>query len=154
MNSGNKHLAALFTLSLAILAQPAAARDVTAELPSELRALLQKEMVQVDAAMKSIHGAIIRGNHQVVKEKGRAIHESFILEQSMTPEKRKALKSAVPKKFLKLDQQFHQLAARLADSGGAKDTARQQKIFGQMTQACVTCHSRYVSDRFDGLDGQ
>lgn len=154
MISGNKHLVALFTLSLAVLAQPVTAQDVTAELPSELRALLQEEMVQVDAAMKSIHGAIIRGNHKLVEKKGRAIHDSFILEQSMTPEKRKALKAAVPKEFLKLDQQFHQLAARLADSGAARDTAKQQEIFGQMTQACVTCHSRYVSERFDGLGGQ
>ncbi len=154
MSSGNKVLFALFTFGLAVMAQPVAARDVTTELPAELRALLQEEMVQIDAAMKSIHSAMIRGQHQVVQAKGQAIHDSFILEQSMTPEKRKALKAAVPKAFLKLDQQFHQLARQLANSAGARNTAKQQEIFAQMTQACVTCHSRYVDERFDGLKQQ
>jgi hypothetical protein len=64
---------------------------------------------------------------------------------------RKTLKSAAPKGFLKLDQEFHELAAQLSESGKAKDTGKQLEVFGQMTQACVTCHSRYVSSRFDGL---
>jgi cytochrome c556 len=154
MTTGRKRLLALFTLGLTALAPSASAHDVTADLPPGVRGLLQQEMVQVDAAMKTVHGAIIRGDHETVKEQGRMIHDSFILEQSMTPEKRQALKAAVPAEFLELDQEFHGLAARLADSGRTGNTARQQEIFGQMTQACVTCHSRYVRGRFDGLDGQ
>ncbi|MFO7550888.1 MAG: hypothetical protein R6W80_05750 [Haliea sp.] len=111
-------------------------------------------MVQIDAAMQVIHGAIVRGEHEVVEKQGMAIHDSFILQQSITPEQRKALKAAVPDGFLQLDQGFHALAARLSDSGGRKDTAAQLQIFGELTQTCVTCHSRYVSERFDGLDKQ
>lgn len=150
----NKRLLALCALGLAFLAPPVPAQDVTADLPPELRELLQKEMVQVDAAMKAIHGAIIRGDHETVEEQGQAIHDSFILKQSMTPEKRKALKAAVPGEFLKLDQEFHELAARLSGSGSKQDTADQLKIFGEMSQACVACHSRHVSERFGGLNGQ
>jgi DNA-binding GntR family transcriptional regulator len=148
---GSNRTLALGMLSLALLAQPAPAKDVTSELPGEVRALLQKEMVEVQAAMKSIHGAIVRGRHEVVKEKARAIHESFILKQSMTSDMRKKLKAAVPKEFLKLDQKFHKLAARLSESGKAEDTGKQLDIFGNMTRTCVTCHSRYVNDRFEGL---
>ncbi len=150
----NKRLFALGTLCLTFLSQSASAQDVTAELPPEVRSLLQREMVQIDAAMKSIHGAIVRGDHDVVEKQGKAIHDSFILQQSITPEGRKALKNAVPEGFLQLDQGFHALAAQLSDSGGRKDTAAQLKIFGQLTQACVTCHSHYVYERFGGLDTQ
>ncbi|MDO8863624.1 hypothetical protein Q6D67_18180 [Haliea sp. E1-2-M8] len=150
----NKRFLALCILCLAFLAQAASAQDVTAELTPEIRGLLQKEMVQVDAAMKVIHGAIIRGDHEVVEKQGKAIHDSFILQQSITPEERKALKAAVPDEFLKLDQGFHELAVQLSESGGRKDTADQLKIFGQLTQACVTCHSRHVSERFGGFNTQ
>lgn len=149
-----KQIFILGTLCLSILAQPASAQDVTAELPPEIRSLLQEEMVQIDAAMKVIHGSIVRGEHEVVEKQGKAIHDSFILQQSLTPEGRKALKNAVPDEFLQLDQGFHALAAELSSSGGRKDTAAQLKIFGQLTQACVSCHSRYVSERFDGFDAQ
>lgn len=148
---GTSRTLALGLLSLTLLTQPVAAQDVTTELPEEVRALLQEEMVQVQAAMKSIHGAIVRGQHEVVREKGQAIHDSFILKQSMTPDMRQTLKAAAPKEFLKLDQKFHKLAARLSESGKEEETGKQLEIFGKMTQACVTCHSRYVSDRFDGL---
>ncbi|QIB66535.1 cytochrome c [Kineobactrum salinum] len=150
----SKRFFAIGALCLSCLAQAASAQDVTAELPPEVRSLLQKEMLQIDAAMKVIHGSIVRGEHEVVEKQGKAIHDSFILQQSITPEGRKALKNAVPEGFLQLDQGFHALAAQLSDSGGREDTAAQLKIFGQLTQACVTCHSRYVSERFDGLDAQ
>lgn len=154
MTFTNKRLFALGTLCLSFLAQPASAQDVTAELPPEVRSLLQKEMVEIDAAMQVIHGAIVRGEHEVVEKQGKAIHDSFILQQSITPEQRTALKAAVPDGFLQLDQGFHALAARLSDSGGRKDTAAQLQLFGQLTQACVSCHSRYVSERFDGFGAQ
>lgn len=154
MPAANARFFAVCTLSLALLGQAVLAKDVTADLPREIRGLLQKEMLQVEAAMKTIHGAIIRGDHRIVEEQGQAIHDSFILKQSMTPEQRKSLKAAVPREFLMLDQEFHEMAARLSDSGARKDSADQVTLFGQMTQACLTCHSRHVSERFDGLDGQ
>ena len=148
----HKKLSTFCALSLCFMAPPVLAQDVTVGLPSEIRALLQQEMVQVDAAMKAIHGAIVRGDHEVVATKGQAIHDSFILKKSMTPGERKTLKAAVPKEFLELDQEFHQLAADLSGGGDNRNTAEQMRSFAQMTQACVTCHSRYVSARFNGLE--
>ncbi|QIB66489.1 hypothetical protein [Kineobactrum salinum] len=136
------------------LTRVASAQDVTAELAPDIRGLLQKEMVQVDVAMKVIHGAIVRGDHEVVDKKGREIHDSFILQQSITPDQRKALKAAVPDEFLKLDQRFHVLASQLSDAGSRKNTEDQLKIFGQLTQACVMCHSGHASERFQGFDSR
>lgn len=70
----------------------------------------------------------------------------------MTPEKRRILKAALPQAFLELDQEFHELAAGLSVSGNRRDAAEQMRIFAHRAQACVTCHSRHVGERFGGLD--
>ncbi|KAA8983531.1 cytochrome c [Halospina sp. K52047b] len=142
--------ALLVTITLAVL--PAQAEDVTSELTPKLRGLLQKEMVGIEAAMKEVYSAIIRGNHEVVQEKGQAIHDSFILDQELTQEDRKTLKASVPKAFLKLDQKFHKQAAQLSEAGNAENTRKQKKVFDQMTNSCVSCHSRFVNERFSGLN--
>lgn len=72
-------------LCLFFVAPPALAEDVTAALPSEIRTLLQQEMLEIDAVMKEIHGAIVRGGHEVVAAKGQAIHDSFILKKIHDP---------------------------------------------------------------------
>lgn len=141
--------ALLITMTLAIL--PAQAEDVTSELNPKLRGLLQKEMIGVEAAMKEVYSAIIRGNHEVVAERGQAIHDSFILDQELTREDRKTLKASVPKAFLKLDQKFHRQAAKLSEAGNSENTRKQKKVFDRMTNSCVACHSRFVDERFSGL---
>lgn len=136
-------------MTLAIL--PAQAEDVTSELNPKLRGLLQKKMIGIEAAMKEVYSAIIRGNHEVVQTKGQAIHDSFILAQELTDKDRKALKAAAPKAFLKLDQRFHKQAAKLAQAGEEGHTKKQKQLFDRMTNSCVNCHSRFVNERFSGL---
>lgn len=136
---------------LTLVAVPAAAEDVTAELTTKLRGLLQKEMIEIEAAMKDVYSAIIRGNHELVTEKGQAIHDSFILAQELTAEDRQALKAALPEAFLKLDQKFHGQAEKLAAAGENENTGEQKRLFDRMTDTCVSCHSRFVDERFSGL---
>ena len=140
--------------ALTLVAVPAAAEDVTSELNPKLRGLLQKEMIGIEAAMKDIYSAIIRGNHGLVNEKGQAIHDSFILAQELTDEDRQALKAAVPRAFLKLDQKFHKQAEKLAEAGKEKNTGKQKQLFDRMTDACVSCHSRFVNERFISNGGR
>lgn len=139
----------LIAFTLTVL--PAQAEDVTSELDPKLRGLLQKEMIGIESAMKEIYSAIIRGNHDVVEKKGQAIHDSFILAQELTDADRKALKAAVPMAFLKLDQKFHGQAAELSEAGSEKNTRKQKQLFDRMTNSCVSCHSRFVNERFSGL---
>ncbi|WP_417544253.1 hypothetical protein [Marinobacter sp.] len=35
-----------------------------------------------------------------------------------------------------------------------QDTRAQAETFNRMTESCVACHSRYVTDRFEGLKEQ
>lgn len=142
----------LCTLLIALTTLPAQAKDITSELTPKLRDLLQQEMTGVETAMKDVYSAIIRGNHDVVHKKGQAIHDSFILDQKLTKQDRKDLKSAVPKSFLKLDQRFHKQAEKLAEAGNEENTQKQKQLFDRMTDACVSCHTRFVNERFSGLD--
>ena len=140
---------ASLALSGAVAAEP-----VGPDLTDKLRGLLVKEMVEVEMAMKETYSAIIQGRHDEVAQKGQAIHDSFILEQSLTKQDRQDLKAAVPEGFLQIDERLHQLAATLAEAGKQKDTQTQVNTFNRMTESCVACHSRYATDRFEGLEGQ
>ncbi len=131
-----------------------AAEPVGPQLPDKLRGLLVKEMIEVEAAMRETYSAIIQGKHDEVAQKGQAIHDSFILEQSLTEQDRQDLKAAVPGEFLQMDERFHQLSASLAEAGRQQNTQEQIEVFNRMTESCVACHSRYVTDRFEGLQEQ
>lgn len=131
-----------------------AAEPVGPQLTEKLRGLLVKEMVEIEAAMQETYSAIIQGRHDEVARNGQAIHDSFILEQSLTQQDRRDLKDAVPAEFLQLDARLHQLSASLAEAGRQQNTPQQVDLFNQMTQSCVACHSRYVTDRFEGLKAQ
>ncbi|MFG6158816.1 hypothetical protein ACGTNG_08410 [Halomonas sp. 1390] len=131
-----------------------AAEPVGPDLTEKLRGLLVKEMVEIEAAMQATYSAIIQGRHDEVAGHGQAIHDSFILEQSLTQQDRRDLKDAVPAAFLQLDARLHELAASLAEAGRQRNTPKQVDVFHHMTQSCVACHSRYVTDRFAGLEAQ
>jgi len=120
-------------------------------LSPKLRGLLVQEMVEIQFAMQVVFSAIVQGNHATVAQQGQAIHDSFIMAQSLTEQDRQDLVASVPEGFLQMDKRFHQLAASLAKAGEQKDTQEQVKVFSWMTESCVACHSRYVTDRFDGL---
>lgn len=147
----NKLLGA-FLLCLAVSGAPMAAEPVTPKLTDKLRQLLQEEMRAVQGAMTSIHSAMVMGQHASVAESAQQIHDSFILQQSLTEQDREDLMSAVPAGFIDLDKNFHKLAASLADAGRNEDTQEQRILFNKMTRSCIECHGTYVSGRFTGLN--
>lgn len=141
-------------IALAVLILPLktlAADPVTPKFTDKLSRLLQQEMRSVQSAMASIHVSMVTGQHEQVATKAQQIHDSFILKQSLTQQDKKDLMSAVPEGFVKLDKDFHRLAAGLAEAAKSKDIQRQYELYNEMTGSCIACHSKYVSDRFDGL---
>lgn len=141
----------ILVILLAAPAQAMAAEPVTPQLTPKLDRLLRQEMRAIDRAMGTILSAIVTGDHATVADQAERIHASFILKQELTPADKRDLKAAVPKAFLKLDQAFHRDAAKLAEAARAGDARRELAVFRKMSRACVTCHSRFVSDRFPGL---
>ncbi|HDZ73404.1 MAG TPA: hypothetical protein ENH55_11685 [Aurantimonas coralicida] len=129
-----------------VLAQ--SAEPVSPKLTDTLRDLLRKEMVSIEDASKQILSALVAGDNARVAELAQRIHDSFILQQSMTPEDRKNLMAAVPKGFVEQDRAFHAISAALTDAARSGDRAQQQEEFGKMIEACSACHAEYATDRF------
>lgn len=143
-----RKLSLLAAFFMALSATSTANEPVTPKLTDKLRQLLQEEMRAIQSAMTSIHTAMVTGQHTTVAEQAQQIHDSFILQQSLTEQDRRDLTSAVPAGFIDLDMEFHQLAASLAEAGRNEDTQEQRTLFDSMTRSCIECHGKYASSRF------
>lgn len=144
-------LAMGFVFASGVSATAQEENPVSPELTPKLRDLLRKEMLSVEEASKQILSALIAGDDVRVADLAQQIHDSFILKQSMTPQDKQDLMSAVPKDFVTRDRAFHELSAGLAEAGRDSDRTRQQEEFGRMIEACTACHALYATDRFPKL---
>jgi hypothetical protein len=148
---------ALFSLAagLALLSGfPATAQQVqpvSPELTPKLRDLLRREMLSIEEASRQIMSHLIAGEDAKVADLAQQIHDSFILQQSMTPEDKQDLMAAVPEDFVTRDRAFHTLSADLAKDARDGDRSAQHQTFSQMIEACTACHALYATDRFVAL---
>lgn len=134
-----------------VAASAQAAEPVGPKLTPKLRDLLRQEMTEVLIASQDILGALATGDHATVAGQAQQIHDSFILQQSLTEQDRQDLMTAVPPEFVELDRAFHETSAELAAAARAEDVGQELSAFDQMTEACTACHGRFASDRFPGL---
>lgn len=144
-------LAVAFGLVLGLPAAGQEAGPISPDLTPKLRDLLRKEMLSIEQASRDILSALIAGNDARVARLAQQIHDSFILQQSMTPEDRQDLMAAVPEDFVTRDRAFHKLSADLAQAGRDRDRDAQHAQFGRMIEACTACHGLYATDRFPEL---
>ncbi|MCL4685672.1 cytochrome c [Myxococcota bacterium] len=118
------------------------------KLTPKLQDLLRQEMLSVQQASQDILLALVSGDDARVAERAQKIHDSFILQQSMTPEDRAHLMAVAPEDFVTRDRAFHGLSAELATAARAGDRPAQRERFRRMIDSCVECHERYATDRF------
>ncbi|HEX6142263.1 MAG TPA: hypothetical protein VFZ01_06075, partial [Geminicoccaceae bacterium] len=85
-----------------VVAPGGAAQPVGPELTPKLRDLLRQEMASVLVASQEILGAVVTGDHATIADRAQQIHDSFILEQSLSDQDREDLMSAVPPEFVEL----------------------------------------------------
>lgn len=136
--------------ALAQVAGPAA-EPVSPKLTTRLQELLRQEMLSINKASQEIFTALVAGDDERVATLAQQIHDSFILRQSMTPEDKAHLMAAVPDDFVKMDREFHEISAKLAQAARANNRPLQMQHFVRMTNACAACHTRYATDRFAGF---
>ena len=147
-----KYMAGLAMAALITLQSPTyGGEPVGPKLTTRLKDLLANEMQQVAQAAADLALAIASGDHDTAKELGVAVHDSFILKQSLTDQDKKDLMGAVPPAFVALDREFHAVAGKLAHAAEAGDSQLQSFYFSEMLRSCVTCHAAFASDRFPGL---
>lgn len=136
---------------VAVAGQPATT-NIGAELPPKLRGLLIQEMQEIQQASQQIQAAMVQGQHEIVAERAQAIHDSFIMAQQMTDEDEQILLDTLPAAFVERDQELHELSAGLADAARNEDMKEQTRLFSELINGCVACHTKYASGRFPGLD--
>jgi hypothetical protein len=124
---------------------------VTARLSPEVRSVIVQEMQAIDAAMRTIHSALVAGDHATVAREAHHIHDSFVLAQTLSPAQRDEIGRVLPPSFVAADRQLHQLAARLAVAAEESDAHLARLWFQEMTRACQACHAEHAAPRFPGL---
>ena len=148
----NSLFAALVLFALtAVSATAGNEGPVGPRLTPKLKELIVQEMQLVLQASGQIYMAIVTGDHETVATQAIKIHDSFIMKRSLTEQDKKDLIEAVPPAFIALDAKLHETAARLAHAAEQKDVELETVFFAKMTEACVSCHTAYASDRFPSL---
>ncbi len=121
-------------------------------LSPHLRALLIKEMLALQTGMQSIIPAYVSGNWSEIERIADKMESSFILKQSLTNEQEKELHTSLSSSFLKLDQQFHYLSGMLKHVAKNKKTELVGFYFSKLSEACVSCHALYATNRFPAFE--
>lgn len=121
------------------------------KLPENLLQLLQQEMQQIESGMQLLLNYLSRGDAKNAADISMQIHNSFILKQSLSKEQLQQLVSLFPTGFIHMDRAFHGQAKKLSEAVAQNDFTTSIKIYGDMVQACVSCHQQYAQDKFPGL---
>ncbi len=116
-----------------------------------LQTLLRDEMRAVQTAMNTLVTALPQGDWPTVAITAKAIHDSFIFQQKLTPKDRDILHHSLPAAFIHLDQGFHQRAIKLHEAAADNDAELSLYHYARLLETCVQCHQRYATHRFPGL---
>ncbi len=148
--------AAAISIMAGITLDAGAAEDlqpIGPKLTPRLKQMLSEEMLSVKQSAKMILDGLIIGDHPLVATQAQQIHDSFILQRSLTEQDKKDLMKAAPPEFLKLDGQFHQTALKLAEAARHKDYELQRFYYSRLVDSCQSCHSQFATDKFPAFSG-
>jgi len=155
----NKTFAAYFVAAAIMSAfeiNPVDAKDpdpIGPKLTPRLKQMLAEEMLSVKQASKQILDGLVVGDHSLVATQAQQIHDSFILERSLTEQDKKDLMKAAAPEFLMLDSQFHMTAKKLSEAALHKDYELQRIYYSRLVDSCQTCHSQFATDTFPDFSG-
>ncbi|MBD3225661.1 MAG: hypothetical protein GF313_13110 [Caldithrix sp.] len=130
-------------------------QDTTMEgldLPVEFQTLLRQEMRQIEKGMKHLLTDLVRGRPNQAERMAQRIHNSFILKQQLSKQELKQLIKLLPDEFVRRDRIFHKQAKQLAEASKENNFQKSAKIYGQMVNGCVGCHSRFAAERFPKMN--
>ncbi len=121
------------------------------DIPAKYKLLLIQEMVHIDSAMQSLVSLIAKGETTKASKIALNIHNSFILKSKLSRNELKELKSFLPVGFIQMDKAFHKKAKKLSETLKVNKPNKSTKIYGEMLNACMNCHSKYAAERFPKL---
>jgi len=117
-----------------------------------LQTLLRDEMGALLTATSKIADALPQGDWPTVATTAKAIHDSFIFQQKLTPRDRDILHHSLPEAFIHLDKGFHQRALKLHEAAAKNDAELSLYHYARLLETCVQCHQRFATHRFPTLN--
>ncbi len=123
----------------------------TLVLPEHLSTVLRAEMREIDAGMGRLLSHLALGDGPRAAEVAENIHNSFILKRNLSKQDLKQLLGLLPAKFIQMDRAFHAKAGKLAQDANSGDFTAAISLYGEMAQACVSCHAQYAAAQFPAL---
>lgn len=142
----------IFTLGLFCLLSPAHAEaggsGGVKNLSPEIRALLQKEMRAIDAAMSEIIKANAEGDMKKISKVAKQIKDSFILNQGLSRSQKHELHTTLSADFLKMDEAFHYNAGMLEHVAENQKTELIGFYYSKLFEACSSCHAQHAKHKF------
>jgi len=122
-----------------------------ADLSPELRNLFSEEMRQLQNGMTQILPLYVSGGWAEIAAVAGKMEDSYVLKQNLSAEQMDELHAKLPGEFIELDQQFHYLAGMLEHAAKVEKVELVGFYYSKMSEACVSCHSRFATQRFPAL---
>ncbi len=120
-------------------------------LSPEIKQILTKEMLAIEAAMQQLVGTMAKGEWDKTASIGKQIQASFLLKKTLSKEQKQQLHKELPAQFIKLDQNFHHYAGMLAHAAEVKNMDVMSFYFYKMHESCLGCHAQFATERFPAL---
>lgn len=120
----------------------------TVQLSPEVTALLTQEMIELQKGMKEIVPALVAAQWQTIANIGTRMHDSYIMNKSLTNEQMHELHMSLPAAFQELDHAFHHSARLMAEAAEKQDREKVAYYYFRLTETCIECHSQYATEKF------
>jgi hypothetical protein len=111
-------------------------------LPAEARVLLRSRMNTHAQDMANLMSAVMVLRYEEIASRGQKIAEEDRFARPLTGDASE-LNSALPERFFAQDRQMRVWAGALATAAEKGDAFAVANAYGQLSEACVSCHAAY-----------
>jgi hypothetical protein len=120
-------------------------------LPDEVREMLSQRMQRHSRTMVFLLMDVVTLSHEDTVEEAEAIADEPRFGRP-APGEKGTISALLPARFFELEDQLRVQAKALAAAARASDDARLVRVYGELTQTCVSCHTVYLTD--DGCEAR
>jgi hypothetical protein len=120
--------------------------ESTEYLPAEARVLLRARMNNHARDMADLMSAVMVLRYEEIASRGKNIAEEDRFAPPLSGDASE-LNSALPERFFAQDRQMRVWAGALASAAEKGDPFAVANAYGQLSEACVSCHAAYRSGK-------
>jgi hypothetical protein len=115
-------------------------------LPAEARAMLRGRMASHARDMADLMSAVMILRYEEIASRAQKVAEEDRFARPLSGDASE-LNSALPERFFAQDRQMRVWAGALASAAEKTDAFAVANAYGQLSEACVSCHAAYRSGR-------